>query len=83
VSSTVNEMTLRTIQGHPYDVVSTSIGVLGILLLLTLLVIQELWNAKAGAAGTRRIAIFYSITVPLCMSFGVVVGLRVLSLLRN
>jgi hypothetical protein len=81
VSSTVNEVTLRAIDGYSHEAISTSVGILSILLLLTLLVTQEVWHAKAGPRSSRRIGAFYSITVPLFMSFGVVIGLRLLDLI--
>lgn len=81
MSSTVNEVTLRAIGGYSYEALSTSVGIVSIVLLLTLLVTQEVWHATAGPRSSRRIGAFYSITVPLFMSFGVLISLRLLALI--
>lgn len=82
MASTVSEMTVQVIASHPYETLSTSIGILTILLLLTLLVMQQVWHAKAGGL-VRRIRTIYSITVPLLLSFAVVVIARLVSLFPN
>ena len=83
MSSTVNELTLRGIHGHTYEALSTSVGIVSILLLMTLLVAQEVSRAHAGGGASRVIGVLHIGTVPLFMSFSVVIGLRLLDLIRN
>jgi len=79
MTSTVSPVTIATLLGNDYSVISASIGLVAILLLAILLAQKELWRARGAPA--RVLGAFDVASVPLLMAAVVVLGLRLIDLL--
>ena len=79
LSTTVTELTERTIISNDYTATSTTIGLVTVLLLLLLLLVDNVRRANAGADDDLR---GVSIAIPpLVISAGSVIAGRLVSLL--
>ena len=76
MSSTVTAVTLAMARTHTYAVLSTTVGVIAILLLLVLLAHKELWRARGGSRVTERLRAFDVAIIPLLVSFLCIITVR-------
>lgn len=82
MTSTVTEATRTTIATTSYDTVSTTIGVVVILLLFALLIYKELMRACDVRHTRVWIQSLNLVIGPLLMAFGVIMTMRFVDLLR-
>lgn len=79
MSSTITNVTQTTITTHSYAVLSTTIGVIAILLLLFLLVEKEVLRAIGLFAKLRALDVAI---IPLLASFLSIMAVRLLQFMR-
>jgi hypothetical protein len=82
MTSTVTAVSLATVRAHTYAVLSTTVGVIAILLLLVLLVHKELLRALGGSGVTVRLRAFDVAIMPLLVSFVCIITVRFLLFLH-
>ena len=69
MTSTVTAVSLATFKAHTYATLSTTVGVIAILLLLVLLVQKELLRALGRRGVTVTLQTFDVAIIPLLVSF--------------
>lgn len=79
MTSTLSPVTIAAIRQNAYDTISASIGLIAILLLVMVLVVKEIVRARDGESSA--VAAFDVAVVPLVLVAGVIMGLRIVSLL--
>lgn len=79
MTATVNATTIAVIAGRSYDALSSTIGIVGIVLLALLLVEKEVLRA-AGGPRARFAAALDGTIVPLFLMFTVIMIVRLLSI---
>lgn len=83
MSATVTAVTINTITANTYDVLSSSVGLVAIVLLLILLIQQEIGRAFGAQSGQTWVRTLRIATVPLLLAVGVVMALRFAQLLQH
>lgn len=79
VTSTVSPITIAALFSNVYDAISASIGLIAILLLVFALIGKEM--ARTNGTPTREVGAWDVVVVPLVLSAGVILSLRILELL--
>jgi hypothetical protein len=79
MTSTVSPTTIAAVLGNPYDTISASVGLVVIALLVFALVAKQILRARDAPA--RVIGAYDVAIVPLSMAAGIVMVLRIVSLL--
>jgi hypothetical protein len=79
VTSLVSEVTIDAVRGNAYDTISSSVGLVAILLLLFVLTAKEI--ARARDASDAVVGAYDTAILPLAISAGIIISLRILSLL--
>ncbi len=82
MTSTVSQFTTSTITSTSYDALSTSIGIIAIVLLIVLLLLKETARAFGRGRAPIWVRTLDVAIMPLLLAFTVVVVLRLLSLVR-
>jgi hypothetical protein len=76
MTSTVTEVTKTFIQSHTYAAVSTTVGIIAILLLVVLLIQKELMRAQGGSRARVGVDALNTTIAPLLLAFVVIMILR-------
>lgn len=82
MTSTVTEVTLRTITSMTYDMLTRTAGLIVILLLLLLLGLKEILRSSGRLKDEAWMRAFDVATLPLLLTFGFVIFMRFMGLLR-
>lgn len=82
MTSTVTEVTIVTISSVTYNVLSSTLGIIAILLLLALLVQKELVRASGSTRAKMWMEAADIAIVPLLITFVVIVVTRFVNLIR-
>lgn len=82
MTSTVTQVTVATLASTTYDALSTTIGVVVVLVLIVLLLQKELARVLVGLRAAPWIHAFDLALVPLLVAFLVIVTARLAELLR-
>lgn len=82
MTMTVTEITLGALSGANYETLSTTYGVVAIVLLLGLLALKEVARSRPGLRHPASLQVFDIAAVPLLLMFGWVIVLRLLDLVR-
>ena len=77
MTSTVTELTITTIQSNTYETLSTSLGLIVILLLIVLLVQKEFIRAIGGPRSQTWMQALNIAIIPLLLTFGLTVVMRI------
>jgi hypothetical protein len=83
MTSTITEVTITTIVSNTYDALSTTVGVIAILLLLVLLIQKELTRAFGGPRSRIWMRALDVAIVPLLLTFSLIVIMRFVDLLSD
>ncbi len=83
MSATVTAVTINTITANTYDVLSSSVGLVAIVLLLILLTQQEIGRTFGGQSGRTWVRTLRIATVPLLLAVSLVMALRFAQLLQH
>lgn len=81
MTATITAVTVATITAYTYDVFSTVFGAIAIGLLLILLVQKEILRAVGGTLSRDWTRTLNVAIVPLLVAFGVIIVLRLVSLI--
>jgi hypothetical protein len=83
MTSTVTELTITTIASSTYESLSTTLSVVVLVLLLVLLIQKELVWAFGGPRSGVWMQALDTAIVPLLVTFGLVVIIRILGFLQS
>ncbi len=81
MTSTVTETTITTITSLSYDALSTTFGLIAIILLTTLILQKEIMRARGGARANLWLKTLDTAIIPLLVVFGLVIIMRLVNLL--
>ncbi len=81
MTSTITEVTITTIRSNTYDTLSSSFGVVAVLLLLLLLIWKELLRVHGGRHSSIWMQSINVAIGPLFLVFGLIIALRFFDLL--
>ena len=82
MTAMVTAATKAFIQGNSYNAISTSVGVVVILLLLICLIEKELLRAMGGARAKAGMEVVNIVVVPLLLAFALIILLRFLDIIN-
>jgi hypothetical protein len=83
MTSTVTEVTMTFIQSHTYAAVSTTVGIIAILLLVVLLIQKELMRAHGGPRARVGVDVLNPTIAPLLLTCVVILILRYVDILYS
>lgn len=81
MSTTVNPLTIETISTLSFEALSTTVGIVVVTLLVVLMAQKELLRVTRRAGSTQRMQALDALIVPLLIAVGMLLLLRLLSLL--
>lgn len=81
MASTVTELTVRAIESNSYDALSTTVGLVAILALITLLVLREALKATGTPEVAGRVGLVTPLALPLLAPWVLVISGRLIDLL--
>ncbi len=81
MTSTVTEVTTTFIVSTPYDTLSTTVGIITVVLLLVLLMVKELIRAYGGPLSQARMQALNIAIIPLLFAFAVITAMRFVEIL--
>lgn len=82
MTATVTDMTVFTIASSNYDALSTTFGVIAIVLLIALLIQKELMRAIGGKHAKAWRRALDTMIAPLVLVFGMIVIIRLIGLIN-
>ncbi len=81
MTATVTGTTIATIWSHINNALTTTFGLVAILLLIMLLLLKEIIRTKGGVKADRQLKILDIAIIPLLVVFGLVIIMRLVALL--
>jgi hypothetical protein len=82
MSTTITELTIRTIESNSYDALSTTVGFVAVIVLVVVLVEREMIAAYGSPELRIAARALSAFAVPLALSWALIVILRLVDLLR-
>ena len=82
MTATITRLTMDTIASSSYDALSTTFGVIAIVLLIALLAQKELMRAMGGTRARTWRRALDTMIAPLVLVFGMIVIIRLVGLIR-
>ncbi len=81
MTSTVTEVTTTFIVSTPYDTLSTTVGIITVVLLLVLLMVKELIRAYGGPLSRAWMQAVNIGIIPLLFTFALITAMRFVEIL--
>lgn len=81
MSTTITELTTRTIESNSYDALSTTVGFVAVIVLVVVLVEHEMIAAHGSPELGIAARALLAFAVPLALSWALIVILRLVDLL--
>ena len=83
MTAILNNVINQYISSSAYGAISTSLGVIAVVLLLVLLIERVLLDAYFGERSRKRLWVFNIATLPLLLAFAVIVIMRFIQILQS
>ena len=83
MTAILNNVINQQVSSSAYGAISTSLGVIAVVLLLVLLIERVLLDAYFGERLGKRLRVFNIATLPLLLAFAVIVIMRFIQILQS
>ena len=81
MSTTITQLTVRTIEANTYDALSTTVGFIAIVALIVVLVEREMVAAHGSQELAPAASALWAFAAPLALNWALIVTLRLMDLL--
>lgn len=82
MSTTITDLTVRTIQANTYDALSSTVGFVAVVALLAILITREMVIAHGSTERMAAVPVLSGFALPLAINWALIVTFRLIDLLR-